>query len=109
MPREHGQTDEQQQVEDAPGCERNGIAEEQGEVLGPSLKHGSKAAVHARGDGLRRVAEAQSELATLDDVGQFHVFEDGVLDGFMSTNAEVGLAANEQKLSVGSCEAGFGI
>src|SRR5208283_508271 len=49
------------------------------------------------------------ELAALDDIGQLYVFEDSIIDGFVSADAEVCVAANKKKLTVGGCEMRFRI
>src|SRR6185437_6527659 len=98
------QAEEEQHVENSPESQRDGAGEEQGQIFRPALDHLRQGAVHACGEGVRRVAEADGFVA-LDSAGESNVFEDLAADGAMAAGGEVSIALDEQELSVGCGEA----
>ena len=107
--REDGQAEEEKQVEDAPEGEGDGFGEEKCEVLGPAFDHLGGGAVHAGGEGVGGVAEADGAAAAFDVAGEGDVFEDLAADGAMASDGEVGVALDEEELAVGGGEAAHGV
>ncbi len=66
--------------------QRNGVGEEQREVLGPAFDHLGGGAVHPGRESFGSVAEADGAFASLDVVGEGDVFEDVFADGTMASN-----------------------
>ena len=61
--------------------------------------------VHAGGEGVGSVAEADGAAAAFDVAGEGYVFEDFAADGAMASDGEVGFALDEEELAVGGGEA----
>jgi hypothetical protein len=102
--REPGQTEEEKNVQDTPEGEGNWFGEEKGEVLGPAFDHRGGGAVHAGGERFGCVTEADGATAAFDVLGEGDVFEDVATDDAVAAYGEVGVALDEEELSVGGSE-----
>lgn len=107
---EGGETEEEEEVEGAPEGEGDGGRHEDGEVFGPAFDHGGGGRVHAGGQGVGGVAEADVAFAAaLNVAGEGDVFEDFAADGSVAADGEVGVALDQQELAVGGGDAAAGV
>src|ERR1700722_13702811 len=81
-----GQAEEEDDIEDSPECQGNGLGEEEREIFGPAFDHLRRGPIHAGGDGFGGVAEANGARWSFDVLGEGDVFEDTVADGTMSAD-----------------------
>ncbi len=65
--------------------------------------------VHAGGEGVGGVAEADNAGSPLDVAGEGDVLEDGSSKGAVAADREVGVAFDEDELSVGGGDAAGGV
>src|SRR6201996_5156589 len=99
------QTEEENDIENTPEREGNGLGKEEGEIFGPTFDHLRRGSVHARGDGFGCVAEADSAGWSFDVFGESDVLEDAIADSAMAADGEVGFAFDEEELAVGGGKA----
>ena len=85
------------------------VVKQKREILGPAFDHGGGCAVHARAQGVWRIAKAQAHFAPLREKGEFHIFKDAVGDRGVAAKAPVGFTLDEQELAVGRGDALVGI
>ena len=100
-----GEAEEEEEIEDAPEGEGDGGWEEEGEVFAPAFDEGWGVAIHAGGEHLRGVAEAEGAGGALEVAGEGYVFEDFRADGAVASDGGVGFGVDEEELAVGGGEA----
>lgn len=98
---DEGDNGDEEEVEQAQERHGDGMGEEEGEVLGPAFEHGGSGAVHAGGEGVGGVAEADGIASALDVVSEGNILEDAGAEGLVAAGVEVGLGLYEEELTVG--------
>ena len=71
---EDREPEEENHIQDSPESEHDGAGHEQCQVLGPAFDHLCGGRVHARGECIGGVAEADGAVAALDVAGESDVF-----------------------------------